>query len=154
MDIPQLTSYNAFGWCTDMWRGCSLHTFFVALLATQLLVPLTWVQHGLDCFQRCRLAATTGAHCPVMYNAHTTKPQHHCHEQEAARASPELRCNCSHAPSSLSTLDAPRFVLPQARTFLDAPSLSLFTCEFAVQYCGRYLTPPDPPPRPLSLPVL
>jgi hypothetical protein len=154
MDIPKITSYNALGWCTDMWRGFSLHTFFVALLAAQFLIPPTWVKHGWDCLQRCRLAATTGAHCPLMEGAHSAKPQHHCHEQEATQSSPEWRCHCSQASPSLSTLDTPRFVLPQGVTLADATSLSSSPREPALRSGDQSLTPPDPPPRPLPLLVL
>jgi TPR repeat protein len=56
-----------------MWHGVSLHAFLVMLLAVQFLIPPVWVKHGLDCLQRCRLAATTGAHCPLMYGVHNAK---------------------------------------------------------------------------------
>ena len=154
MDITTAGSYKIVGWRTDMWRGCSFYTFLVTLLAIQFLVPLTWVQQGLDCTRRCRLAATTGMHCPLMYNAQNTKSQHHCHEQESARSSLEVRCNCSPASPLSSTLDAPRFVLPQVVTFTASPFTRPHTVEPIISFVDIFLVPPDPPPRALALGVL
>lgn len=100
-------------WCTDMWRGSSFHALLVVLLALQVLVPPAWMQHGLECALRCRLAATTGVHCPLRYTAQQANPRQHCPEQASAPSPAELRCHCSHCSPSPSTLDGTRFVLPQ-----------------------------------------
>lgn len=89
-----------------------------------------------------------------MHNDQNTKPQHHCHEQEAARSSLELRCNCSHASPLFSTLDAPQFVLPQVVAFT-AFMVTLPQVSQPDTLLGEtFLTPPDPPPRALALGVL
>jgi len=147
-------SYKVIVWGTDMWRGFSFRTLFVVLLAVQVLIPPAWVKRGLDCALRCRLAATTGAHCPLMYGAHQTKPPHHCHEQGSASSAPELRCNCSHASPSSSTLDVIRCVLPQVVTVTAIPLALPQSFAPVPPLVTSFLTPPDPPPRALSLSVL
>lgn len=154
VDMTAESSYINSSWCTDMWRGFSSHSFFVTLLALQLLVPPTWVKHGLDCLQRCRLAATTGAHCPLMEGAHQEKSTHHCHEQASATSSSEWRCHCSHASSSLSTLDIIHFVLPQRITVIASSLISAQASAPLIQYGEQIISPPDPPPRSFSLSVL
>lgn len=151
VDIATVSGYKAVGWCTDMRRGFSFHSFFVTLLAVQFLVPPTWVQHGLDCLQRCRLAATTGAHCPLMEGAHQEKSTHHCHEQASATSSSEWRCNCSHASPSLSTLDVIHFVLPQRVTVIASSLIYAQASIPLIQYGEQIISPPDPPPRAFSL---
>lgn len=119
----------------------------IVLLALQVLIPPAWVKHGLDCFQRCRLAAATGAHCPLMYGARTTKSQHHCQEHPSAPAHGEVRCHCSSSSPSASTLDVARFVLPRIVTVMDSRTAQPQVAEPVVLLVETFRTPPDPPPR-------
>lgn len=134
----------------DVQGRFSLHSLIVTLLAIQFLVPPAWVKHGLDCWQRCRLAAMTGVHCPLMYGAHHAKSTHHCPEHASAMSPPELRCRCSHSSTSPSSLDVVRFVVPQGIS-VGASSLTLSqSVEPIVLLVAIFLTPPDPPPRSFS----
>ena len=136
-----------------MRRGRVFHTFFVVLLAVQVLLPPSWVKPGLDCMQRCRLAATTGAHCPLRYGAQHATSLHHHHEQASPSSSSEWRCNCPHSSPSLSTFDVIRFVLPQRTTVVASVLMHLQFSHPVVVLGETCLAPPDPPPRP-SLRIL
>ncbi|MGH7964268.1 MAG: hypothetical protein ACRERD_21000 [Candidatus Binatia bacterium] len=149
MDFPRVINYDPLGWWTDMRRGCSFHTVFAVLLALQVLVPPAWVKHGLDCRRHCRLAATTGAHCPSQHNAHPVKPRHHCHEPAATPSSAVLRCHCSQSATSLASLDVPRFVVPQVVTATASPLTLRQSLDPVMRLVETFRTPPDPPPRSL-----
>jgi hypothetical protein len=151
VDIPTVTSYNASGWRTDMWRGGSFHALVVVLLALQFPLPPSWVKHGLECFQRCRLAAPTGAHCPLMYGARQSKTHQHCQDRTSAVSPLEWRSHCAPVSPSLSSLDAPRFVLPQSVILIAFPFTQPCPVEPVVLLRDSFLTPPDPPPRTPSL---
>lgn len=151
MDIPLSPSYKTLGWYTGMWRRFPFHTFLVVLLALQFLIPPSWVKYGLDCLQRCRLAATTGSHCPLMYDVHQSKSQHHCQDQTSATSSPELRCGCPHSSTSPSSLDVVRFVLPQLVLTMEASVVLAQSSDPVVFLVATFIFPPDPPPRSLTL---
>ena len=127
-------------------RGRFDHTLLVVVLIAQVLVPPVWIKYGLDCVRRCHFAATAGAHCPLMNDAHQNKTPHHCHAQGTALSPAGWHCHCSH--SSPSLLNIPHFVLPQMVRVVRTTVAFCHTSEPGLLYSDRYLTPPDPPPRP------
>lgn len=137
-----------------MWRGGTFHTLFVVLIAVQVLFPLHWVKQSLDCFQHCRLAATTGAHCPLLRGAQPVTSSPHCHEPAASPSVPEWRCNCSQSSPSLSTLDMVHFIVPHGVTVVASVFVLPQFSHPAVVLIETCLAPPDPPPRPSFLILL
>lgn len=149
LDFAGPSRYETSTWCIYMWCGVSFRSLFVVVLILQVVLPPVWVKYGLDCVQRCRLAATTGAHCPLMLapTALTQSTAHYC-DRQLHRQHGELRCACpTHASSDSTDLQVMRYVLPSTPLCFSTPSMAGWDALVPTEHRNTVIPPPAPPPR-------
>ncbi|MBM4256121.1 MAG: hypothetical protein FJ147_09515 [Deltaproteobacteria bacterium] len=136
-----------------MWRTLSFRTSIAAVLALLSLAPPSLGWRGvIDCARRCQLAATTGAHCPLMYGVHHSTSRHHCHEQQTTKHTPALRCACPQSSSpTASPPEGTHFLVPPAYRLLTVSTNRFAVLEPHLVILFSIIPPPDPPPRLASL---